>query len=156
MLVKDISYVDPFTEQEVTRKYYFNLTKGELLELEKSVDGDGFSGILQKIISENRNNELIPYFKKIIALSVGDRLEDGSFVKTDLIKDRFLASEAYSNLLMSLFDAEELVKFVKGIMPKDIMTEVEKELPEGLSNTSEIIKKLDAMKDNSNASKNSN
>lgn len=157
MLIKDISYVDPFTEEEVTRKYYFNLTQAELIELQYSVEGSQtLSDILEKIISEKRNTELIPYFRKIIAMSVGDRLDDGSFVKNDAIRDRFMSSEAYSNLLMSMFEVDNLLAFIKGIMPKDIVTEINKQIPEGLDNPAEVIKKFETIKGGSDAVKNNN
>lgn len=136
MFVKEITYEDPFTEELVTKKYYFNLNKAELLELQQSKPG-GFANIIQSIIDEKENEKLIPYFKEIIAMSYGQRTPEGGFIKSKELTEQFMASEAYSELFMSFFEADNLIKFIQGIMPKKLLSEIEKDHPE-LMDTSKL------------------
>ena len=75
-------------------------------------------------------------------MSYGERTDYGTFVKNELNTNAFLASEAYSELFMSFFEADNLINFIKGIMPKSLMEEVEKQIPGGLNSNEEVMKYL--------------
>lgn len=153
MLSLPITYEDIFTGDKVTKTFYFNLTKAELLELEKSKEG-GFSSIITSIIEEGNNEKLIPYFKKIIELSYGERTDDGRFRKSEEAREAFLSSEAYSELFFSFFEEEKLVQFINGVMPKELMAEVNKKYPGGIDNPSKVI--ADIKQEKENAAKDNN
>lgn len=153
MLAKQITYTDPFTDEKITKTFYFNLTKAELLELEKSRKG-GFSDLLKKIIEEKDNEKLIPYFKEIISMSYGVRTDSGSFKKTKEDTEEFMASEAYSELFWSFFDDGVLAQFVNGIMPKELMAEVNKQFPGGFKDSESMIKSLNLAGGDANAKEN--
>lgn len=138
MYVKEITYEDPFTEESVTRKYYFNLNKAELLELQESKAG-GLAGIIKNIIDEHKNEKLIPYFKEIIAMSYGERTPEGGFIKSKERTEQFMASEAYSELFMSFFEADNLISFISGIVPKKLMEEIKQQNPEGYAEYTKAI-----------------
>lgn len=150
MYVKEITYDDPFTEESVTKKYYFNLSKAELLELQESKDG-GFASIIKNIIDEKRNEKLIPYFKQIIAMSYGVRTPEGGFMKSKELTDQFMASEAYSELFMSFFDADNLIAFVNGIIPKKLVEEIKTQNPEAYAEYNNAIKQATSGGDSKNA-----
>lgn len=153
MLAQPITYEDLFTGEKVTKTFYFHLTKAEMVELEHSVSG-GLSSLVTSIIETHENEKLIPLFKRLIEISYGERTDTGGFKKSKELTETFMASEAYSELFMSFYEAENAVNFINGIMPKDIMKEVNKKFPDGIKD----IKQINALKSGSdtNASKDNN
>ena len=67
MLKKTIKYTD-YNGVDRTETFYFNLSRGELIELELSVNG-GFTEMLDKIIQSQDAPEIMKWFKKIIMMS---------------------------------------------------------------------------------------
>lgn len=126
MLVKTIKYTD-YNGEEREEKFYFNLSKAELLEMANSVKG-GLDVYLDRIIESNDNPEIMNYFKEIILKSIGRKSDDGKrFIKNQEIRDEFEQSEAYSELLWELCGASEAAgKFINGLMPKNFETEIKK------------------------------
>lgn len=129
MLKKTITYED-FNGNEHTEDFYFNLTKAELIELQTS-EKSGFATFLDYILATDDSEEIMAIFKRIIQGAYGVKSADGkSFVKTQLVLDQFIYSNAYSELYTELAtNTEEAVKFINGIMPKNLdrdMTELEK------------------------------
>lgn len=120
MLKKTINYTD-YNGVDRTETFYFNLSRGELIELELSVNG-GFTEMLDKIIQSQDAPEIMKWFKKIIMMSYGVKSDDGKrFIKSDELSEAFVQTEAYSNLLMSFMeDASTAAEFVNGIMPTSI------------------------------------
>lgn len=120
MLKKTIKYTD-YNGVDRTETFYFNLSRGELIELELSVNG-GFTEMLDKIIQSQDAPEIMKWFKKIIMMSYGVKSDDGKrFIKSDELSEAFVQTEAYSNLLMSFMeDASTAAEFVNGIMPTSI------------------------------------
>ena len=106
MLVKTIEYTD---YDGVTRKekFYFNLSKAELTEMQLSKDG-GFSNKLQRIVDAKDVPQLIAVFKEIIFKSYGIKSDDGRrFIKSAQISEEFSQTEAYSKLFMELITDEK-------------------------------------------------
>lgn len=122
MLKKTIKYTD-YNGVDRTETFYFNLSRGELIELELSVNG-GFTEMLDKIIQSQDAPEIMKWFKKIIMMSYGIKSDDGKrFIKSDELSEAFVQTEAYSNLLMSFMeDASTAAEFVNGIMPQSLET----------------------------------
>ena len=124
MITKTIKYTD-YNGNEREEKFYFNLTKAELTELnlELSSDGNSLQNKLQKMIDDKDIAGIFKFFKLIIVKSYGEKSEDGRrFIKTDDIGIGFTQTEAYSVLLEELLSAEDgslAVEFVKRIMPQD-------------------------------------
>lgn len=119
MLLKTIKYVD-YDGVEREEKFYFNLSKAELAEMELSVDG-GMKKHLEKIIEEKDNKRLVEHFKRIILGSYGVKSDDGKrFIKSEELSKSFEQTEAYSNLFLELLDPETnaAADFVNGIIPK--------------------------------------
>lgn len=125
MYKKTITYED-YNGNSITEDFYFNLNKGELIEMEASVQG-GLSETLKKIVKTNDTPKIMKYFKNLIMKSYGEKSEDGKrFVKNggELAK-QFVETEAYSNLLTELImDAKFAADFVKGIIPANIAAEM--------------------------------
>lgn len=119
MLKKTITHLDDFTGETVTRDYYFNLTKAEMIEYDASCPG-GAIEYLTYLMNNRQNAPLIAAFKDLILRSYGVRLPNGKFVKTQEAYDEFKASDAYSELFMEITSGEEAAAaFVNGVVPKD-------------------------------------
>lgn len=124
MLKKEITYEDPFTNEEVTQTFYFNLTKAEITEWEFSVDG-GLQHYLTAVVENQNGKEIMAAMKELILKSHGKR-EGSNFIKNERIREEFESSEPYSALFWELCtDAESAAKFVSSIVPKDMANQEE-------------------------------
>ena len=128
MFTKKIKYED-FNGEQRERKFYFNLSKAELLEMELSTNG-GYENYINRIIETRDQAELIRIFKDLILKSYGVKSDDGErFIKTQELTDAFTQTDAYSELFMELAtNAESATAFVNGIIPKALAAEVSKEM----------------------------
>lgn len=127
MLKKTITYTD-YDGNERTEDYYFNLSKAELLEMEMSTNG-GLEKFCQKIIAEKDTKRMMEMWKELILKSYGEKSLDGKrFIKNQDLIDSFTQTEAYSELFMELAsNADTAAAFVKGIIPKNLLAQIEKE-----------------------------
>lgn len=121
MLKKAITFEDPFTGEEVTNTYYFNLTKAEITKWEFSVRG-GVRAHLESVMQnpEENGKEIMAAIEDLIRRAYGRR--DGSnFIKNDQIWEEFKSSEPYSQLFWDLCtNAEEAAKFMNAIVPREL------------------------------------
>ena len=120
MLKKTIKYTD-YDGNEREEDFYFNLSKAEITEIELSKEG-GMSEYIKKISATQNGPELIKLFKDIIIKSYGEKSLDGKrFIKNKELTEAFIQTEAYSELFIELAsNADEAVKFINGIMPKNM------------------------------------
>jgi len=127
MLKKTITSVD-YNGNERTEDHYFNLNKAELMEMQLSVNG-GLDAMLKTIIESNDQAAIMKMFKDIIMRSYGIKHVDGvQFEKSEEISRKFTQTEAYNVLFMELCtDAKAAAAFIKGILPNDLATELNKE-----------------------------
>lgn len=122
MLKKTIKYTD-YNGETREEDFYFNLSKAEVTEMELSKEG-GMSEYIKKISAAQNAPELIKLFKEIITKSYGEKSLDGKrFIKNKELTEAFTQTEAYSELFVELAsNADEAVKFINGIMPKNMNT----------------------------------
>ena len=120
MIKKTISYVD-YNGVERTEDFFFNLNESELVEMELT-SGGGLEVVLDKIIKAKDAEQIIKWFKKIIAMSYGVKSDDGRrFIKNPEVFDEFRQTEAYNKLFMELATDEKAgAEFVNGIVPRDL------------------------------------
>lgn len=125
MLKKTLIYKD-FDGNDRKEDFYFNLTKAEITEMELSIDG-GFGEMLQKIVDSKDGKRIIAIFKDLVIRSYGVKSPDGKrFIKNDEVRDEFVQSQAYSDIFMELAtDADAASAFVKGIMPPDLVSQID-------------------------------
>ena len=130
MLKKTITYTD-FDGNERTEDFYFNLSKSELILLETTTPG-GYVAMLQRIIDSKDNIELMNVFTDLIKKSYGVKSEDGKhFVKNEKYLDEFLSSAAFDQMFTEFFTTEDAAaEFAKGIIPKQLVREVEANTPQ--------------------------
>ena len=120
MLKKTIKYVD-FDGNEREETFYFNLTQAEIAEMELSIEG-GLAAKINKIIETKDNPTIIALFKDVIGKAYGEKSADGKyFVKSDEVRNAFMATEAYSVLFMELAtNPDAAAAFINGIVPSSI------------------------------------
>lgn len=131
MLKKTIKYedYDGNVREEV---HYFNISEAELTELQLSEKG-GFAEKLQSVVESQDYSEILRIFKDLILLSYGKKSDDGKrFIKKEngiRLADEFVETEAYSTMFMELAsDENAATNFIKGILPKNIAMEAEKQV----------------------------
>lgn len=114
MLKKTITYTD-YNGDTHTEDFHFNLSRAELSLMEMSEAG-GLTNHINKIVAEKDNKRIIELFTDIIEKSVGRKSEDGKrFIKNEEIRNEFMQSEAFSELIMEIMQAENAALFVNGI-----------------------------------------
>jgi hypothetical protein len=132
MIAKTVKYKD-YNGNDCEDKFYFNLTKAELTEMELGING-GLADYIKKIVDTNNTEEIINIFKKLVLKSYGVKSEDGKrFRKTSdsgvPLSIEFSESPAYSVLFMELAtDDKSAAEFVNGIVPSDLASAVQAEV----------------------------
>lgn len=132
MLRKTVSYYDD-EGNEITKNCYFNLTQAEIVDDEFGGNaGESFVSILRKMSNEKDATKLLVFVKKIMLASYGEKTQDGGFIKNDMIRDKFAASQEYSELFFQICqNTNTIADFVNGIVPKAMIKEAEKIQKEG-------------------------
>lgn len=122
MYVKEMEYTD-FNGVERKEKFYFNLTKAEILDMELGKTG-GFTEYIRKVIEAQDTPELMNLFKSLLLKSYGIKSDDGRrFIKNDQVREEFEQTQAFSDLYMLLaLDDKEAAEFVNGVVPPDMQT----------------------------------
>ena len=124
MLSKTIKYKD-YNGVEREEKFFFNLTKAELMEMEIGTTG-GFSEQIKQIIDTSDSGSIVKIFKDIILKSYGEKSLDGKrFIKVNdngvPLSIAFSQTEAYSQLFMELAsDSGKAANFINGIIPQEL------------------------------------
>ena len=121
MYSKEITYKD-YNDIKRTEKFYFNLSRVEVLELEAATPG-GLKQFLENMAETKDNHKLIEFIKELIRLSYGVKSPDGKyFRKSEEIWEEFRYSEAFVELFLSLGeDSRAASEFVNGIIPQEIL-----------------------------------
>ena len=120
MYVKEMEYTD-FNGVTRKEKFYFNLTKAEILDLELGKTG-GLTEYIKKIIEAQDTPTIMALFKSLLLKAYGVKSDDGRrFIKNDQIREDFEQTQAFSDLYMLLaLNDEEASKFVNAIVPDDM------------------------------------
>ena len=120
MYVKEIEYTD-FNGVARKEKFYFNLTKAEILDMELGKTG-GLTEYIQKIIEAQDTPAIMSLFKTLLLKSYGVKSDDGrKFIKNDQVREDFEQTQAFSDLYMLLaLNDEEASKFINSIIPADM------------------------------------
>lgn len=126
MLKKTITYED-FDGEMRKEDFYFNLTEQEIMDANLGIEG-GYDKLIDTIIQTKDTKKLAELFKSLILASYGVKSQDGrKFIKNAEVVEDFAATQAFSDLYMLLAtDADEAIKFFKGIMPKKIASNADK------------------------------
>ena len=124
MYKKTISYSD-FDNNIVSKEFYFNLSKVELLNMEKNYPG-GYGAMLRKIVDADDKNAMIDVVEQLVLDSYGVKSEDGTrFIKSKQLREEFEQTEAYSELVYEILsDDKAATAFLQGIIPASLAAAV--------------------------------
>ena len=119
MLAKPITYKDPFSGENVTETFYFNITTAEMLDIEARYNGS-IMGAIKRVLNSRDLESIIEIFKYLIGKAYGERpLNTNKFVKSKEATDAFLSSDAYSELMFELLeDKEAASEFFTHVFPE--------------------------------------
>lgn len=116
MLRKKMTYTN-FNGIEVTETFCFHLTQAEIMQMELETVG-GYQGFLQKIMDAKDVVSMIKVLNEFIDMSYGVLSDDGKyFTKSEEDLKRFKATQAYSDLYMSLLDPDAASAFINAVAP---------------------------------------
>lgn len=137
MIEKTIKYND-LRGNEVEDTFYFNLTKAEAMGIAfDDFDGMKFSQVLKAIQETEDARIVLSVFKNVLRQAVGIKQETPRgeiLVKPDWLKEWFIATDAYSELLEEMLtDPDYAAKFIGGILPKELQKEFNPENLQDLS-----------------------
>lgn len=123
MITKDITYTNVLGN-EVTKKFYFGLTKVEALRLEADwYQWGGVEGRYEILSTGEDAKFIMESLEELILRSYGER-EGDEIRKSQDLRDQFWASEAYSELFMNLLTNDDpewdANVFMRGILPKGV------------------------------------
>lgn len=126
MIKKTLTYKN-FNNVEVTKDFYFHLSKADMIEL--AIDGS-FEARMKQAIAKEDKLTLFREFKKLIFLAVGVRSEDGeNFAKPEMFREAFMTSPAFDQLIEYLFsDTDKAAGFVAGLLPAEAQERALKEI----------------------------
>lgn len=105
-MFKHVIKYDDFDGNTYEEEFCFNISKGEIVEMELSEEG-GLEGLIDKMIKEKDRKKLVELFRALIEKSVGIK-EGKRFVKNDEIRRDFMESNAYSEFLIELLSNEKI------------------------------------------------
>ena len=127
MRKETITYTD-YEGVERTEDFYFNLNKAEVMEMQLTTDGT-LTKLIEKIIAEKNVPKIVEIFKQLILKSYGEKSLDGKrFIKSEELTREFTQTEAYSELFIKLStDADAAAEFINGIVPRDLMNQMNNE-----------------------------
>lgn len=130
MFSKDITYTykDDVTKENVTetKTFWFNIGRLDVIRLEaKWSKVGGIRGRMQQIIDTNDNEVILEFFEELVSSSYG--IKNGPDHKKNAdIREQFMSSAAYEELVVQLLTAEDsatyLGDFITGIFPDDVNT----------------------------------
>jgi hypothetical protein len=143
MFVKEIRYTD-YNGIDRSEKFYFNLNKSELTEMDLTTAG-GMKSFIERITNTQDQAELIKLFKELILKAYGQKSDDGKrFIKTQQLRDEFEQTEAFSELYVELAtDEKAATDFVNGVIPPALFADVQKEMANrGVNNTADLADAL--------------
>ena len=128
MIKKTITYTD-LNGAETTEDYYFHINKGEMMRMQLS-EGMALDVKIDRLIQTRDYKEIVATIESFIDLSYGVRSENGkSFIKNPKQLELFKSSEAYSELVWSLYtDEDEMRDFIFGIFPSNLKEVTEETL----------------------------
>ena len=143
MLAKKITYTD-YNGVEQTEKFYFNLSKAELVELQIGKNG-GYQEYLKRLINSRDQEEIASIFKMFILKSYGIKSDDGKrFIKSEELSKEFEQTEAYSELYCELVtDTNKATEFFNGLMPQALVAQIQSDMQaKGIKSQEEYVEKI--------------
>lgn len=118
MYVEKITYTD-FNGTERTEELYFNLSRADVIKLERSHPG-GFLDAITDALKNNDNVAIFDMLQEIIVSAYGEKSEDGRrFIKSAALAEEFKETAAFDAMLDKFLEQPDLMNtFIQGVFPK--------------------------------------
>lgn len=117
MYKKTITFED-YNGVTKTEDFFFNLTKTEIIKMERKTEG-GMIDRLKKIINTKDANGLMDFAEELVQLSYGVITPNGGFRKNPVLTEEFMSMPAYDKLYMELLTTDDgLSNFIQGVFPR--------------------------------------
>lgn len=131
MFKQTITYID-YNDKEVTRDFYFNLSKAELARMQYA-ENENLADDLREAVRAKDANAFMRFYEKLIRAAYGKKSPDGQrFMKGEEITKEFVECPAFDQLFFDLLNDDiRFAEFFNGLMPKDLMAEAKKMAAEG-------------------------
>lgn len=140
MYKKTLTFKD-LDGNDITRDFYFNLNRSELIKMETEVPG-GMQKYLKKITDEQNLDALRKLIEKLISTAYGEKGDDGiSFIKKrngELLGEMFMQTTAYDALFTELVNGSDngqaFTEFLTNVLPADLVSQAKIEQNKFLEN----------------------
>lgn len=124
MIKKNLTFPDAFTGEQRNEDFWFHYTEMELIRLQAEYKGE-LKAQIEYISSGQAPQRLIlAFLENLVSKAYGERTDAGKFVKSDEIRNAFMASDAYSNMMVAFFEEEggkAAAEFLNALMPPVIV-----------------------------------
>lgn len=141
MIIKKIKYTD-FRGVEREEEFYFNMSKAEVIKWMTTNGNYTLDKVLERLVKTENVRDLVNEFDYLITQSYGVISLDGiTFEKSDEIRNKFVNSNAYSELFMELVsDAKKAAEFFNGILPDDLVNAIKKAVADNPDGVPDALK----------------
>ena len=133
MLKRQVTYKNPFTDEDVVEDLYFHINLAEATQMEMYENLSDTLEALGKLDPETKEGKRETYriFEWLVQRAYGVRHSDGiNFLKNEAIQKDFMKSLAYSEILeWLLFDdkaTDNASAFINGLLPDTLLSEARK------------------------------
>lgn len=110
MIVKEITYVEPLSGEELTEKFYFHINSAEALRIMGRSGNKDWESYVKEIAESGDADRIMDFIEQFIYIAVGYKNVDGRFTKTKDFRDEFMASEAYGKLFVDFIQDEQFAR----------------------------------------------
>lgn len=123
MIKRTITFEDSFTGEQLTRDFFFHLTKADIIRIVgRDREGD-WEKYVKNIAESNDTDRVLDFIELIIKQSVGKKTPEGTFIKPKEFAEEFIASDAYGELFIELVQDEDAARrFFEGVAPRGSKT----------------------------------
>lgn len=129
MLKKQVKIINAFGQEE-TKVLHFNLTRMEVYDLQAKYK-EGYENHIKNTMESGDQNSQLNVFRDLVKAAYCELDAEGNVIKSDDLLNKFLHSEAYSELMFDLLDKDDTSKaeeFFKGIMPPQLQAALKEKM----------------------------
>ena len=109
MIVKEITYVEPLSGEELTEKFYFHINSAEALRIMGRSGNKDWESYVKEVAESGDADRIMDFIEQFIYIAVGYKNVD-RFTKTKDFRDEFMASEAYGKLFVDFIQDEQFAR----------------------------------------------
>lgn len=120
---------EDFDGNAVEETIHFNLSKPEILKLNRTACPSGFKDYQTYLNSVAESNDailILDVFSDLVVMAYGEKSDDGRrFIKSKELAEAFAQTAAYDQFLADTLENPDIItQFIYGIMPKDLVAKI--------------------------------